>query len=237
MKKILVMPVLAAVLFSAACGDDAGPTEIDTRASVRFFNATTGMTASGGFTANGQFASGSALAFGQTTCSKVAEGAASFGFGAANTAGTSLSGSALTTLDNQSISAGGSYTVVATGSAASPQLLLLSNSFSGELGTNQAAVRYVNLDAPSGTTVYNYVVYFGAIGATTPVALNLAFGVATAYAVVPSGAKTFSVLQTPGHTTVVENSATTLQGGSVNTMGIVRTSSGAVQLIHLPRCS
>jgi|SRR5687767_12237398 len=52
-----VLPVLAAVLFAAACDD---PTTIDpTMASVRFFNATTGMTRNGGFTTNGQFATGS----------------------------------------------------------------------------------------------------------------------------------------------------------------------------------
>ena len=66
MKKVLVMPVLAAVLFASACGND-GPTVAGPTASVRFFNAAMGMTGSGGFTMNGQFATGSALAFGQST--------------------------------------------------------------------------------------------------------------------------------------------------------------------------
>jgi hypothetical protein len=79
MKKVLIMPVLAAALIATACGEDGGPTTVDTRARVRFFNATTGMTGSGGFTTNGQFAAGSALAFGQSTqtCSRVDAGSTS----------------------------------------------------------------------------------------------------------------------------------------------------------------
>ena len=64
MNRILAMPVLAALLFAAACGGADGPTEVDTRPSVRFVNATTG-SGSGGFTTNGQFAIGSAVAPGQ----------------------------------------------------------------------------------------------------------------------------------------------------------------------------
>ena len=67
MKKLLIMPVLAAVLFAAACNGDGDTTPETPTASVRFFNATTGMADSGGFTTNGQFTTGSAPAFGQPT--------------------------------------------------------------------------------------------------------------------------------------------------------------------------
>ncbi len=79
MKSVVVMPLLAAALFAAACGGDGDPTAVDTTARVRFFNATTGMAGSGGFTTNGQFATGSALAFGQSTqaCATVNAGSTS----------------------------------------------------------------------------------------------------------------------------------------------------------------
>ena len=111
MKKGVLMPVLAAIVFTTACGDDGGPTTVDTRVSVRFVNMTTGIAGSGGFTANGKFVAGSALASGQVAqvCSKLDGGQTSFGFGASNAAGTGLSGNELVTLLNENISAGGDY--------------------------------------------------------------------------------------------------------------------------------
>jgi hypothetical protein len=240
MKKVHVMPVIAAVLLAAACGGDDGPTTVeDTQVSVRFVNMTSGMAGNGGFTANGQFVAGSALASGQVaqTCSKLNGGQTSFGFGAANTAGTGLSGNELTTLLNETISAGGDYTLVAAGPAASPTLHLLTNGFSGSLSANQAAVRFMSLAPTTGTTVFNYVFYLGEIGKTSPLALNMPYGITSAYSVVPSGVNTFSALQTPGATTVVPGNTVTLQAGSANTIALVRNASGDFQLIHLPRCS
>jgi hypothetical protein len=237
MKRVHIMPALASLLFAAACGED-GPTAVDTRPSVRFVNATTGMTGSGGFTTNGQFAAGSALASGQATqtCSTLDAGTTSFGFGAANTGGTGLSGDALATSASQNLAAGGSYIVVATGSATSPALFVFGGTFSGQLGTDQAAVRFTNLAPTTGTTVYNYVFYRGEIG-TTPLVLNMAFGLISTYSLVTSGANTFSVLQVPGNTTVVSSSAATLEPASVNTMALVRTAAGGLELMHIPGCS
>jgi hypothetical protein len=236
MKRVRLMHVLAGTLLAVACGESA-PTEVDTRPLVRFVNATTGMTGSGGFTANSQFAAGSALPSGQATqtCSRLTAGATSFGFGAANAGGTALSGNALVS-ENQTLAAGGSYTVVATGTATSPVMLIFTNSFSGDLGANQAAVRFANFAPNTGTTVYNYVFYKGAVG-TTILATNLPFGAASTYSLVTSGANTFSAIQIPGHTTVIESSSATLEAGSVNTMALVMSASGGFQLMHLPRCS
>jgi hypothetical protein len=238
MKRVVIMPVLVGALLAAACGGDGGPTEVDTRASVRFVNATTGASGSGGFTTNGQFATGSALPPGQAaqTCSKVDPGTTIFGFGAANSGGTGLSGNPIVTSNNETIVAGGRYTVLATGSATSPSLFVFSNTLSSELGTNQAAVRFANFAPNTSTTVYNYVFYRGAVGATTPLALNMPFGAISTFSIVPSGANTFSVLQVPGHTSVIESSAATLQVGSVNTLALVPNASGGLQLINLPRC-
>jgi hypothetical protein len=237
--KVVVMPVLAAVLFAAACGDDGGLTTVAPAASVRFFNATTGMAGSGGFTTNGQFAAGSAVAFGQLTCSKVDAGASSFGFGAANTGGTGLSGSALATLNAQSITDGGNFTVAAAGSAASPTLYMLDNNFSGSLASNQAAVRFVNLAPGTNTTAATFVVFSGAFGSSgqTLLEVDIEVGAPTAYRSVPSGASTFSILRNPGHTLVIPVSELTLQAGTVNTIAIAPdAAAGGVQLINIPRC-
>ncbi|CAA9339365.1 MAG: hypothetical protein AVDCRST_MAG68-2869 [uncultured Gemmatimonadetes bacterium] len=198
------------------------------------------MTGSGAFTTGGQFSTGSALAFGQATqtCSAVKAGSTSFGFGAANTGGTGLSGSALATLDNQSIPEGGNFTVAASGSAASPTLFLLDNSFSGSLAANQAAIRFVNLAPGTGTTANTFVVFSGAFGSSeqTLVAANMAAGAPTAYRIATSGASTFSLLRNPGHNVVIPSTELTLQAGTVNTFAIVPTTSGGFQLINIPRC-
>jgi hypothetical protein len=236
MNKVVITPVLAAALFVAACRD-GDPTTVDTRPSVRFFNATTGMTGSGGFTTNGQFVTGSALASGQSMCSKVDEGAASFGFGAANAGGTGLNGNALATLNNQSIAAGGNFIVAAAGSATSPTLFLLDNSFSGSLG-NQAAVRFVNLAPGTDADPNTFAVFLGTVGVDGTLAANdIAVGAPTTFTTVPSGANAFSILR--NHEIALTGSAATLdlQGGSVNTIAIVPNASGGIQLINLPHCS
>jgi len=248
MKKVLVMPAVAAVLLAAACNDSdrtlvgptpGGPPSVAT-ARVRFFNATTGMTGSGGFTTNGQFATGSALPFGQRTetCATVNSGAAAFGFGAANSGGTGLSGSAIASLANQNIAAGGTYTVVATGSASSPALFLLDDAFAGPLPPNQAAIRFVNLAPGTGTPANNFTVLKGTLGSgpTQLVEPNIVVGAPTPFAMVASGANDYTVLK--GHETVVTGSAAALflAAGGVNTAAIIPTASGGFQLINIPRC-
>lgn len=241
MRKVSSTPVLLAVLFTAACGGDDGPTAIEgPTARVRFVNATTGMAGSGGFTANGQFAAGSALPLGQSTqCSTVGAGAMALAFGAANTGGTGLTGSAMTTLSGQSLTAGGSYIVVTAGSASSPTLFLLDNSYSGTLASNQAAVRFVNLAPGTGASPNNFAVFLGAFGAGGVLhAANPVVGVPTTFTTVAGGSNTFSVLM--NHETPPAISGTpgtlTLQAGTVNTIAIVPMASGGIRLINLPRC-
>lgn len=237
MDKVLRMGIAAAVLFAAAC--DGDPTTSGPTARVRFFNAAEGMAGSGGFTTNGQFAAGSALAFGQSTpaCTTVDAGSTSFAFGAANPGGTGLSGSPLATLNNGSITGGGTFTVAATGSAANPTLFLLEDSFSGSMANGQAAVRFVNLAPGTATTANTFNVFLGTFGSGhTLVATGIAAGAPTAFSVVTSGPNTFSVLQ--GHDVVISGSSIPLQAGSVNTLAIVpNTPSDGFRLINLPRCA
>src|SRR4029079_19734227 len=151
--------IVVITVFVPGCSD--GPTDVDTKAKVLCVNVTTGMSSNGGFTANGQFVIGSALAFGQAApaCARVDPGTKSFGFGTANDGGTALSGNALATLNSQIVATGGNYTMVATGSAASPQLYLIDNRFSASVGSTQAAVRFLNL-APGPNAVPNIFAVF-----------------------------------------------------------------------------
>lgn len=212
---------------------------VPTTANLRFVNWTTGLSGSGGFTVNGQFISGSALSFGEAsqTCTQLASGATAFAFGAANTGGTALSGNPLVALNNETMSAGGDYTLVATGAAASPTLLLLSNSFSGSLGTGSAAVRFISLSPPASGTTANFVFYLGDIGAVAPLALNLPFGVPSAYSIVASGTNKFSAMRTPGNVTIDPGSMIALLPASANTIALVPTAAGGAGLTRLPRCS
>src|SRR5207253_4949028 len=122
---------------------------LPTTAKVRFFNGTWNAPDGIGFTANAQFVAGSKLPYLQSTqgCSELNPGNTSFAIGLANSTGTALSSEALALLTNQNIVAGANYTVLAGGNVIHPSVVMFDNSFSGTLGANQAAVRFVNLAA------------------------------------------------------------------------------------------
>lgn len=219
MKKTLIV-----LLAAAACG--GGPTSLETTAKLRFVNATAGLSGNGAFTANGQAVAGSSVAFAQfsQTCSTIDAGSTSFGFGAA-------------TLSNQAVEGGGNYILVATGAAASPQLYLLDNNFSGQLSSNQAAARFLNL-APGPNTL-PYIFYaFSSWPPTETGALfagGLLVGSPSAFKATASGGSTFYTII--GHDMeTLDTHPVNLSAGSVNTLAIVPTASNRFQLINIPRC-
>ncbi len=238
MNRALSMPVLAVALFATACGESDGPTAVATPARVRFFNAVWNAPDGVGFTANAQFAAGSALAYGQATqgCLSLDAGNTAFAVGIANASGTALNSNALATLSNQTIANGGNYTVLAGGNAGHPSVVLLDNRLSETLGANQAAVRFVNLAASSE---FPFTVLRGTAGSgtTTVVQSNLAFRAATPFSTVASGSNVYTIVY--DNNPVISGSAATLnlQGGTVNTVVIVRNLSGNFQLINVPSCS
>ena len=231
MKKVLRMPVLATALFVAACGD-GDPTNVDTRAQVRFFNVVWNAAGNIGFTTNGQFTTGSALAYAQSTqtCSRINAGTTSFGIGLANAGGTALSGSTIVTLDNQTIAAGGNYTVLAGGNVIHPSVVLLDNRFSGTLGANQAAVRFVNLGASAEFP-------FTVIKGTTVVQSNIGFRGATPFSTVTSGSNVYSIMYGQDVAISGNDATLNLQAGTVNTVVIVRNPlTGNFNLVNVPSC-
>jgi hypothetical protein len=245
MTKGQIMPVLVAVLSAAACGGGDGPTAggtttppAATTAKVRFFNAVWNAPDGVGFTTNNQFASGSALKYAQSTqtCSTLGVGSTTFGVGVANASGTGLNSNALATLNNQAIAGGGNYTVLAGGQSLHPSVVLLDNSVSGTLGANQAAVRFVNLAAMSQ---FPFTVLKGAVGsgATTVVQNDIAFRAATPFSTVTSGSNAYTIMY--NNAPAISGNAATLnlQGGTVNTVVIVRNpSSDGFQMINVPGC-
>jgi hypothetical protein len=239
MKKVLFMPVLAAVLLVAACED--GPTAAGP-AKVRFFNAVWPTQDKIGFTTNNQFAPGSALGYLQSTqtCSTLDAGTTSFGIGLANASGTALNSSAFVTLDNQTITDGGNYTVLAGGNVQHPSVVLLDNRFSGTLGANQAAVRFVNLAGGSEGPV-NVLKGTVGNGSTTVVQANMGFRDATAFSTVTSGSNAYTIMYTDNSQVLISGNDATLnlQAGTVNTVVISRLNppTGNFQLINLPSCS
>jgi hypothetical protein len=248
------LSIVVAMLFVAACGD--GPTDVDTRPKVRFFNAVWNAQDKIGFTTNSLFASGSALAYLESTptCLRLDAGSTSFGIGLANASGTALNSNTLATLDNQAITAGGNYAVLAGGNLIHPSLVLLDNNFSASLGNNQAAVRFVNLAAASEGPID---VSKGAAGsATTVVQTNMGFRDATPFSVVTSGANEYTITYTGGDSGESHDSGNdgvtktepllsgtdatiTLQPGTINTIVISRLNppGGKFTLINLQPCS
>ena len=241
MRKALVLPLLAAGLFATACGGDDGPTAGGTppatTAKVRFFNAVWNAPDGVAFTANNQFAAGSALKYAQSTqgCSTLGVGSATFGVGVANASGTALNSGALATLSDQTLAGGGNYTVLAGGNVGHPSMVLLDNGVPATLGANQAAVRFVNL-AASSEFPFDVLKGTAGSGTTTVVQNGLAFRAATPFSTVASGSHAYSIMANNAPAVTGAGATLDLQGGTVNTVVIVRGLAGDFELINVQRC-
>ena len=240
MKKVHIVPVLASLFLAASCGDD-GPTAVATPPKVRFFNAVWNTQDNIGFTTNNQFATGSALGYLQwtQTCSSLDAGTKSFGIGLANASGTALNSNTFVTLDNQPITNGGNYSVLAGGNVIHPSVVLLDNHFYGTLGANQAAVRFVNLAGGSEGPL-DVLKGTAGSGSTTAVRTNMGFRDATPFSAVTSGSNAYTIQYTNTNQPLISGSDATLnlQAGTVNTIVISRLNppSGDFRLINLPSC-
>ena len=143
------------------------------------------------------------------------------------------------TLANQSIAGGGNYTVLAGGNVLHPSVVLLDNRFSGTLGANQAAVRFVNLAGGSEGPV-DVLKGAAGSGSTTAVQTDMGFRDATPFSIVTSGSNAYTIRYTNDNQTLVSGTDGTLnlQAGTVNTIVISRLSppSGNFKLINVPGC-
>jgi hypothetical protein len=151
-----------------------------------------------------------------------------------------LNSNTFVTLDNQTITDGGNYTVLAGGNVAHPSVVLLDNRFSGTLGANQAAVRFVNLAGGSEGPL-DVLKGTAGSGPTTVVQTNMGFRDATPYSIVTSGSDAYTILYTNNNQPLISGNDATLnlQPGTVNTIVISRLNppTGNFRLINLPSCS
>lgn len=238
MNRTITIPVLAAALVVAACEENSHIADVDTQASVRFVNAIAGVNTLA-FTRNGNMI-GSATAFGEASaqCTRLNAGSGTFAFGAANAFGTGLQGAALTST-TQNLTAGGNLTLVAAGTQTSPQFFALDNSFNGTLGSNQAAVRFVNFAPASGTAANNFDVFAGT--STTAASSRLAFGGsnATTFSTMNAGSTTFNFRNAGGTSNLDFGGTNTLnlQGGTTNTIAVLPSATGnGFRAINITGC-
>jgi hypothetical protein len=229
---------LATAATLAACSDDdednpTGPTNDNT--SVRFFNATS-SSLNLDVAQNGTVGTGNSnIAFGSaSSCTKINSANPQL---TVRTAGstTSLPGFA------PSFTAGGTYTVLVTGTAAAPVFTTLNDQAATPAAGN-AAVRIVNATTSATTGAGNWDIYVNpgttlgtpnatAVGRTTP----------SSFLTVPAGQATTIRLTNAGQTTTLQNiSVPSLTAGTVTTIVVTdaATAGGTtLQTFTLPACT
>jgi hypothetical protein len=182
---------------------------------------------------------GTPLAFGAAAalCTVIDTGTTNLAFGVANSFGTNIATS-LGTLTHD-FSAAGDFTVIATGSAASPQLLIFNDEPVAEPTAGNAAVRFVN--AVPGTAALDVFATAPFAIRTTPVATNLTFGTTTnAFVNVPVGSTqlTFTRAGTTDDVVFAAPTLLTLTAGDVRTVVLAPMTTGMTefQAITVQRC-
>jgi hypothetical protein len=210
----VVVPCLAFAALVAACDDnDNDTTGINTNntANVRFINAIPDASGNLALTANGSMvgSSQSLLNSNSTfTCSTVPAGSNSLAFGTANTGGTGIA-SSLGTMTSL-MPAGGNFTLLATGTAANPQLLVIDNRATTTAPAGFANVRFVNA---TGTPIDFFANSAGSTTLGTPTTSGqAAFSQASSFTQVPitNGAFTFT---SAGSTTPLMTSTGSFSSG------------------------
>lgn len=230
-----VLALLSAATLAACDDDDDDPTGTgNDNTTVRFFNATSGGLnldiAEDGTVGTGN----SNIAFGSaSSCTRVNNASHNL---AVRTAGstTSLPGFA------PAFAAGGTYTILVSGTATTPVFTTLSDEFTAPTGTN-AAVRIINATTAATTAAGSYDIYVNP-GATlgTPNATAIGRNAQSNYLTVPAGQANTIRLTNTGQTTAVQNiSVPSLTAGTVTTIVVADAATGttALRTFTLPVCT
>jgi len=237
-RRITAAVLAAASVAFAACSDDndnpVGTANNNT--TVRFVNATTGGT-NLDIAQNGTVGAGNGnITFGSaSSCTKVNNSDPQL---AVRTAGTTTS----LTGFSPSFAANGTYTVLVTGTAASPVFTTLNDEFVTPTGAN-AAVRIINATTSATAGAGNWDIYVnppatGSIG--TPVATAIGRTTASPFLTVPAGQANTIRLTNSGQTaSVLTIAGPTLTAGQVTTIVVTdaAASSTALQTFTLPACT
>jgi hypothetical protein len=230
----LILP-LAMALGAAACSDNGDLTGPDAAVSVRFVNAIADAPGSLLLTANGT-AVGSPLAFGSqaATCTTVPAGNTVLTLTAAATGTDGVARPSLTT-QSVALAAGGNYTVIAMGNAADPQFLVLRNdSFDGNVGSTETAVRFANLMS-SGERTFN--IFTGSNLFGDPTYANVTFGFWTTYTKMAAGPQTYIFTNSDAQEIFRTTSGqVSLQARGIYTIAVMPTASGGFHLLPIAGC-
>lgn len=218
---------LATATTLIACSDDDDDNPVGTgnnNTTVRFFNATTdGVNLD--VAQNGTVGTGNSnVAFGAaTSCTKVNDSNPQLTIRPAGST-TNLTGF------SPSFASGGTYTVLVTGTQASPVFTILNDQFDAP-STGNAAVRIVNATS-SATTDGTWDVFVNpgtTLGA--PNATALVQNAASAYLTVPAGAASTIRLTNTGSTDTLQDiSVPSLTSGTVTTIVVTDAASGSTDL-------
>jgi len=218
---------LASCFILGACDTSSTTTGTSNQATVRFVNAMTGSSTLS-LSSNSTAGTGVAYqAFG--ACQTVPTGSVNFAIGQTG------SSTALVTIPATTVSAGGRYTVIATGSVSASTYLLLNDAFTTP-ASGRARLRVIN--AVGLTTPFD--VYVGTPGSSLGTAnqTNVAFNTSQSFLDVPSGA-TQVWITTPGTQTVLGTTGSfTLSRSTPQTVVVTPavTVGGQLVTVITPNC-
>jgi len=228
---VLVLVTVAALV---ACSDSDNPlATAQANTTVRFFNAVSTLALD--IAQNGTVISGTGnIPFGSaSTCMRVNDANPQLSIRAAGTT-TDLTGF------TPSFSAGNTYTVLVTGTAAAaPVFTTLDDQFTPS-GANTAGVRIVNATTGAGTGTWDiYVNPSATLG--TPNAIAIARNSASPFLVVPSGQTNTLRLTNAGQTDRLQDIAVpSLASGTATTIVVtdpVAAGGTALDAFTLPACT
>lgn len=230
--KVLALGLVALGALAGCENTGTGPSGVvgTTSARVRFVNAISGVNGSLLLTSNGTVVgTPQSFANGSATCVSVGSGnGRRLVFGTADPGGTAIVDSlgSLTT----SLGAGGNYTIIATGTAADPRLLVLDNTATAATAGN-ANVRFVNA---TGTPVDFFATSGTALG--IPTAANIAANAAGSFAVIPVTNSTLTFRNVGSTAPTFTSTGTFNAGQTYNVILLPNATSTGFQALTVARC-
>ncbi|HXC25610.1 MAG TPA: DUF4397 domain-containing protein [Gemmatimonadaceae bacterium] len=181
------------------------------KATLHFVNVMSGGSGSLTFNINGGTTGPTVTFPGASTCQRTPAAATDF---TVEPSGTSTS---LATLSGQTLTAGGVYTVFATGSTTTPYLVLLTNTYL-TTATGHGQIRVINAVGTGSP----FDVYIGASGAALGTAnqTNVTFNTSEPFVDVPAGSTEVQVTS-PGTHTLLGTTTFTVNSGAMLTVAFV----------------
>src|SRR5688500_1845260 len=237
----VMIPLALAAVALAGCeggnlfsGDDNNPGGgiVPTNSvRVRFVNALSGADGNLLLTANGTVV-GAQQGFGTSsgTCATIGAGSdRTLVIGSANSTGTAITDTLFTL--PASLTSGGNYTIVATGTPTNPQILVLDNNTTVPSAGN-ANVRVINA---TGTAIDFFATAGSTLG-TTPTTANIGANAVGAFAMSPVTNNTPTFRNVGSSTPIFTSTGTFNAGQSYNVILLPNATQTGFQALTLTRC-